>query len=81
MIRAPALCAAALAALLLTYPYGTLSVLTLLYLAAIPLSHRRFEHHMAAPAPQPHAYSQPQPPAARIEDTDKHGPSAGQTKH
>ena len=68
---------AALVALLLTYPYGTLTVLTLLYLVAIPWSYRRFEHHLTAPAPQPH----PQPPAARTEHQDDRGSSAGQTKH
>jgi CDP-diacylglycerol---serine O-phosphatidyltransferase len=34
--------AAALVGLLVTYPYGTLTVLTLAYLAMIPLSYRRF---------------------------------------
>jgi CDP-diacylglycerol---serine O-phosphatidyltransferase len=33
---------AALVGLLVTYPYGTLTVVTLLYLAVIPLSYRRF---------------------------------------
>jgi CDP-diacylglycerol--serine O-phosphatidyltransferase len=66
---------AALVALLLTYPYGTLSVLSLLYLAAIPWSYHRFEHHMAKPAPQAH------PPAVRMEPKDDHGSAAGQTKH
>jgi CDP-diacylglycerol--serine O-phosphatidyltransferase len=70
---------AALVSLLLTYPYGTLSVLSLLYLAAIPWSYRRFEHHMAKPAPQPHPHAQP--PAVRMEPKDHDGPSAGQTKH
>jgi CDP-diacylglycerol--serine O-phosphatidyltransferase len=69
--------AAALVALLLTYPYGTLTVVTVLYLATIPWSYRRFEHHLAAPAPQPH----PQPPATRIEHKDDPGASAGPTKH
>ena len=68
--------AAALVALLLTYPYGTLTVLTLLYLAIIPWSYRRFEHNLAEPAP-----AQPQPPAVRAEHQDDTGPSAGQTKH
>jgi CDP-diacylglycerol--serine O-phosphatidyltransferase len=43
--------AAAVVALLLTYPYGTLTVGTLLYLAAIPLSYLRFERKLYAPAP------------------------------
>src|SRR5690606_15439826 len=33
---------AALVGLLVTYPYGTLTVLTLAYLATIPVSYRRF---------------------------------------
>jgi CDP-diacylglycerol--serine O-phosphatidyltransferase len=76
--------AAALVALLLTYPFGTLTVLTLLYLATIPLSYRRFQHHLAAPAPapQPHPPSQAQPPAVRMDRPDDDpGPSAGQTRH
>ena len=39
-------------ALLLTYPYGTLTLVTLLYLAAIPLSYRRFESKLYEPAEQ-----------------------------
>jgi CDP-diacylglycerol---serine O-phosphatidyltransferase len=35
---------AALVGLLVTYPYGTLTVLTLAYLAMIPFSYRRFHH-------------------------------------
>jgi CDP-diacylglycerol--serine O-phosphatidyltransferase len=35
--------AAALVGLLVTYPYGTLSVLTLVYLATIPYSYQRFQ--------------------------------------
>ncbi len=67
--------AAALVALLLTYPYGTLTVLTILYLATIPLSYRRFERRLSEAAPHP------QPPAVRIEQQERQGPSAGQTKH
>jgi CDP-diacylglycerol--serine O-phosphatidyltransferase len=39
---------AALVGLLVTYPYGTLTVVTLLYLAVIPLSYRRFAHEKRA---------------------------------
>jgi CDP-diacylglycerol--serine O-phosphatidyltransferase len=35
---------AALIGLLVTYPFGTLTVVTLLYLGAIPLSYRRFQY-------------------------------------
>lgn len=50
---------AALVGLLVTYPYGTLTVVTLLYLAVIPLSYRRFAYQKreweatAEPAGQP----------------------------
>jgi CDP-diacylglycerol--serine O-phosphatidyltransferase len=46
---------AALVALLVTYPYGTLTLVTLLYLAAIPISYRRFQQKLQEPAPQPSA--------------------------
>jgi CDP-diacylglycerol---serine O-phosphatidyltransferase len=44
--------AAALVALLVTYPYGTLTVLTLAYLLSIPFSYRRFELRLLEPASQ-----------------------------
>jgi CDP-diacylglycerol--serine O-phosphatidyltransferase len=44
--------AAALVALLVTYPYGTLTLVTLLYLAAIPISYRRFEQKLQEAVPQ-----------------------------
>ena len=37
---------AAVVALLFTYPYGTLALLTLLYLAVIPVSYARFRQRM-----------------------------------
>ena len=42
---------AALVALLVTYPYGTLTLVTLLYLAAIPISYRRYQQKLQEPAP------------------------------
>ena len=61
---------AALVGLLVTYPYGTLTVVTLLYLAVIPLSYRRFAYQKrrwevsAAPPTQPDgtSISAPTPP-------------------
>jgi len=41
--------AAAAVALLITYPYGTLTLVTLLYLGTIPASYRRFERRFYAP--------------------------------
>jgi len=43
--------AAALVALLVTYPYGTLTLVTLVYLGLIPVSYRRFERKLQEPAP------------------------------
>jgi CDP-diacylglycerol--serine O-phosphatidyltransferase len=43
---------AAVVALLLTYPYGTLALVTCLYLATIPLSYSRYERKLYEPAPQ-----------------------------
>jgi CDP-diacylglycerol--serine O-phosphatidyltransferase len=43
---------AALVALLVTYPYGTLTLVTLLYLAAIPISYRRFAQKLQEPVQQ-----------------------------
>jgi CDP-diacylglycerol---serine O-phosphatidyltransferase len=65
--------AAAVVALLLTYPYGTLTVGTLLYLATIPLSYLRFERRLYEPAPQS--------PAVRIAPDEELRPPPGETKH
>ncbi len=72
--------AAAGVALLITYPYGTLTLLSLLYLALVPVSYRRYEFKLSEPA----AATATQPdgtalPAAdhRMPDTDP----ANQTKH
>jgi CDP-diacylglycerol--serine O-phosphatidyltransferase len=51
--------AGALVALLLTYPYGTLTVGTLLYLTTIPLSYFRFERRLYSPAPHEDVKSPP----------------------
>jgi CDP-diacylglycerol---serine O-phosphatidyltransferase len=70
---------AALVALLVTYPYGTLTLVTLLYLAAIPVSYRRFEQKMREPAPHTFAGAE----AARVRsDTDSVDQiPVGETKH
>jgi CDP-diacylglycerol--serine O-phosphatidyltransferase len=67
--------AAAVVALLLTYPYGTLTVGTLLYLATIPLSYRRFERRLYEPAPSQSST------AVRIAPDDELRPPPGETKH
>ena len=69
---------AAMVALLVTYPYGTLTLVTLLYLAAIPISYGRFQHKLQEPVTQPTADE-----AARIAgDTRPVGEiPLGETKH
>ena len=69
--------AAALVALLVTYPYGTLTLLTLVYLAAIPLSYRRFERKLKEPAAQTAAATEP----ARAPGEAESQMPAGETKH
>ena len=66
--------AAAVVALLLTYPFGTLTVGTLLYLATIPLSYLRFERRLYEPAAQVPAVR-----AGEQQDDLRHRPS--ETKH
>ena len=70
---------AALVALLVTYPYGTLTLVTLLYLAASPVSYRRFEQKMREPAPHTPAGAE----AVRVPgDTDPVSQiPVGETKH
>jgi CDP-diacylglycerol--serine O-phosphatidyltransferase len=72
--------AAAVVALLLTYPYGTLTVGTLLYLATIPLSYLRFERKLYEPAT--HAPPAAHLPAVRtVDEDDDLRPPSGKTKH
>lgn len=68
--------AAALVALLVTYPYGTLTVVTLLYLLSIPLSYRRFERKLHEPAAATAEAAGP-----RSADDRREGAPAGETKH
>ena len=70
--------AAAAVALLLTYPYGALTVATLLYLVTIPLSYRRFERKLYEPAAQ--SAAGPEGITVGADDRAKK-PSAGETRH
>jgi CDP-diacylglycerol---serine O-phosphatidyltransferase len=66
---------AALVALLVTYPYGTLTLLTLIYLGLIPVSYRRYEQKLQEPAPAPSE-------AIRLPgDAHRPGEMASDTKH
>jgi CDP-diacylglycerol--serine O-phosphatidyltransferase len=72
--------AAAVVAMLVTYPYGTLTVLTLLYLAVIPFSYSRFQQKLRLQEPMEQA------PAPGGAAAPPHGVSvgdmpAGDTKH
>ena len=73
---------AAVVALLVTYPYGTLTLVTLIYLACIPLSYRRFQQRLQDPVMQQY------PPSGTATTTSVDGglssgelPGAGDTKH
>jgi CDP-diacylglycerol---serine O-phosphatidyltransferase len=71
-------CVAAMVALLVTYPYGTLTVLTLIYLACIPLSYRRFQHQMQ----QPVIYAPGETAPASVDPINTDDlPGMGDTKH
>jgi CDP-diacylglycerol--serine O-phosphatidyltransferase len=70
---------AAVVALLVTYPYGTLTLLTLIYLACIPLSYRRFQQKLQEPV----VHVPPGPTSTGpidVAGTDNL-PVAGDTKH
>jgi CDP-diacylglycerol--serine O-phosphatidyltransferase len=70
--------AAAAVALLITYPYGTLTLVTLLYLGTIPVSYRRFERRFFAPPVEPASApgASPSPETPRLPDMP-----TGPTKH
>ncbi len=70
--------AAAVVALLLTYPYGTLTVVTLIYLAALPFSWMRYQRRLSEPAAHSPADSESVRPAS---DDSTRQPPAGDTRH
>ena len=70
--------AAAVVALLLTYPYGTLTVLTLLYLGTIPLSYQRFQRRLYEPAAQAATSAEP---ISTAQTADLGNAPTGETKH
>jgi CDP-diacylglycerol---serine O-phosphatidyltransferase len=74
---------AAVVALLVTYPYSTLTLLTLIYLACIPLSYRRFQQRLNDPLMQPY-YGSVGSEASEAADASLSSnalPGAGDTKH
>ena len=70
--------AAVVVALLLTYPYGTLTLATFIYLASLPFSYRRYERKLYEPAVQSAAGTEP----VRVsKDDGAPQPPAGETRH
>lgn len=69
---------AALVGFLVTYPYGTLSILTLAYLATIPMAYRRFSRRLKEPASDmaPYGPADGVPREPRLDDLP-----TGETKH
>ena len=65
---------AALVALLVTYPYGTLTLVTVVYLASIPFSYQRFEQKLQEPVPA-------SPEAIRLPGDGHHADATSETKH
>lgn len=72
------LAVAALVGFLVTYPYGTLTLLTLVYLGTIPMSYRRFARKLQEPVTEPARTSSGErvPTQSRLDDLP-----AGDTKH
>ena len=72
--------AAALVALLVTYPYETLALVSIIYLGFIPVSYRRYQQNLREPAPEmataPQAVTQ-----LGSETPGVPGTPAGETKH
>jgi CDP-diacylglycerol---serine O-phosphatidyltransferase len=72
--------AAALVALLVTYPYETLTLVSVVYLAFIPVSYRRYQQQLRRPSPELATAPQADAPLAR-EGPAAAGAPAGETKH
>jgi CDP-diacylglycerol--serine O-phosphatidyltransferase len=70
---------AAMVALLVTYPYGTLTVVTIAYLCSIPVGYLRFQQKLQEPVVQ----ATPDDGAVRVpgEEAPLDGLPAGETKH
>ncbi len=69
--------AAALVALLVTYPYETLTLITVVYLALIPISYRRYQQHLQQPVPEATAPEAPHSAETAVVEAVP----AGETKH
>jgi CDP-diacylglycerol---serine O-phosphatidyltransferase len=72
--------AAALVALLVTYPYETLALVSIVYLGFIPVSYRRYQQNLRQPAPE--MATGPETVAQLGSETPGvAGAPAGETKH
>jgi CDP-diacylglycerol---serine O-phosphatidyltransferase len=72
--------AAALVALLVTYPYETLALVSIIYLGFIPVSLRRYQQNLRQPAPEM-ATAQAADQLGGAETPAVAGAPAGETKH
>jgi len=70
--------AAALVALLVTYPYETLALVSIIYLGIIPVSYRRYQQNLRQPAPEMAAAPEA---VAQVGAEAPAGAPAGETKH
>src|SRR4029077_20608823 len=71
--------AAALVALLVTYPYETLALVSIVYLGFIPVSYRRYQQNLRRPAPG--MATEPEAVAQLGAETPGAGVPAGDTNH
>jgi CDP-diacylglycerol---serine O-phosphatidyltransferase len=69
----------ALVALVVTYPYGTMTLITLAYLAFIPISFVRYQKKLQEPAPRFASPGEPAEPTAPSSSIPRI--PAGETKH
>jgi CDP-diacylglycerol---serine O-phosphatidyltransferase len=72
--------AAALVALLVTYPYETLTLVTVVYLGFIPVSYRRYQQHVRQATQEPTTAAAGADPLP-AEAANVAGTPAGETKH
>jgi CDP-diacylglycerol---serine O-phosphatidyltransferase len=72
--------AAALVALLVTYPYETLALVSIVYLGFIPVSYRRYQQNLRQPAPEMATAPETVTPLG-AETPGVAGAPAGETKH
>jgi CDP-alcohol phosphatidyltransferase 2 len=65
--------------LLVTYPYETLALVSIVYLGFIPVSYRRYQQNLRQPAPE--MATGPETVTQLGAETPGAGAPAGETKH